>query len=69
MSRKRRFQVSEISLDMAPNMGLIARTIQTHYLQIVNFFHNRSTNAASEAFNAKIKAFRRQFRGVGVLLI
>lgn len=42
----------------------IVRTIQTHYLEIVNFFHNRSTNAASESFNAKIKAFRRQFRGV-----
>ena len=44
--------------------GTIVRTIQTHYLEIVNFFHNRSTNAASESFNAKIKAFRRQFRGV-----
>lgn len=46
------------------SFGTIARTIQTHYLQIVNFFHKRSTNAASESFNAKIKAFRRQFRGV-----
>ncbi|MDO6738071.1 transposase [Wenyingzhuangia sp. 2_MG-2023] len=25
---------------------------------------NRSTNAAAESFNAKIKAFRAQFRGV-----
>ncbi|WP_341903655.1 transposase, partial [Fluviicola taffensis] len=25
---------------------------------------NRSTNAAAESFNAKIKAFRSQFRGV-----
>lgn len=47
------------------SFGSIARTIQSHYLNIVNFFHRRSTNAASEAFNAKIKAFRRQFRGVG----
>lgn len=46
------------------SFGTIVRTIQTHYLEIVNFFHNRSTNAASESFNAKIKAFRRQFRGV-----
>ena len=44
--------------------GTIARTIQTHYLEIVNFFHKRSTNAAVESFNAKIKAFRRVFRGV-----
>jgi transposase len=44
--------------------GTIARTIQTHYLNIINFFDRRSTNAASESFNAKIKAFRAQFRGV-----
>ena len=44
--------------------GTIARTIQSHYQNIINFFNNRSTNAASESFNAKIKAFRRVFRGV-----
>lgn len=44
--------------------GTIARTIQAHYLNIINFFDRRSTNAASESFNAKIKAFRSQFRGV-----
>ena len=27
-------------------------------------FDNRSTNASAESFNAKIKAFRRQLRGV-----
>ncbi|OQA96007.1 MAG: Transposase [Bacteroidetes bacterium ADurb.Bin217] len=42
----------------------VARTIQTHYLSILNFFNNRSTNAAAESFNAKIKAFRASFRGV-----
>ncbi|MDR3057374.1 MAG: transposase, partial [Prevotella sp.] len=46
------------------SFGTIVRTIQTHYLDIVNFFHNRSTNAASESFNAKIKAFSSLFRGV-----
>lgn len=46
------------------SFGTVARTIQTHYLNIVNFFTNRSTNAASESFNAKIKNFRRVFRGV-----
>ena len=44
--------------------GRVARSIQTHYLNIINFFEKRSTNAASESFNAKIKAFRAQFRGV-----
>ncbi|WP_444542003.1 transposase [Bacteroides gallinarum] len=42
----------------------MVRSIQTHYLEIVNFFDRRSTNAASESFNAKIKEFRTQFRGV-----
>lgn len=42
----------------------ISRSIQNHYKTIVNYFDNRSTNASAEAFNAKIKAFRRQLRGV-----
>lgn len=46
------------------SFGTIARTIQSHYQNIINFFDKRSTNAASESFNAKIKAFRRMFRGV-----
>jgi len=46
------------------SFGTVARTVQTHYLRIVNFFVRRSTNAASESFNAKIKAFRAQLRGV-----
>jgi len=42
----------------------VARSIQAHYLTILNFFNNRSTNAAAESFNAKIKAFRAVSRGV-----
>lgn len=42
----------------------LARTIQTHYEGILNFFNNRATNAAAESFNAKIKAFRNALRGV-----
>lgn len=41
-----------------------ARSIQNHYQTILNYFDNRSTNASAESFNAKIKAFRSQFRGV-----
>lgn len=44
--------------------GTIARTMQAHYLRIVSYFNNRATNAASESFNAKIKNFRAQLRGV-----
>ncbi|WGH77100.1 transposase [Tenacibaculum tangerinum] len=29
----------------------------------MNYFDNRSTNTSAESFNAKIKAFRAQFRG------
>lgn len=46
------------------SFNTIARTIYSHYSTILNFFDNRSTNASAESFNAKIKAFRRQFRGV-----
>lgn len=42
----------------------IARTMSIHYKNILNYFDNRSTNASAESFNAKIKAFRTQFRGV-----
>jgi len=35
-----------------------------YYKNILNYFDNRSTNASAESFNAKIKEFRRQFRGV-----
>lgn len=44
--------------------GTISRTIQSHYLTILNYFDHRSTNASAESFNAKIKAFRASFRGV-----
>ncbi|MDT0643841.1 transposase [Zunongwangia sp. F363] len=42
----------------------VANSIKFNYNTILNYFHNRSTNAAAESFNAKIKAFRSQFRGV-----
>lgn len=42
----------------------IANTITINYKSILNYFINRSTNASAESFNAKIKAFRAQFRGV-----
>lgn len=46
------------------SFSTISRTIQSHYLTILNYFERRSTNAAAESFNAKIKALRAQFRGV-----
>ena len=46
------------------SFNTIARSIQMHYVPILNYFNNRSTNASAESFNAKIKEFRAQFRGV-----
>ncbi|RLD40250.1 MAG: transposase, partial [Bacteroidetes bacterium] len=31
---------------------------------ILNYFNNRSTNASAESFNAKLKSFRNEFKGV-----
>ncbi|MBR9832931.1 transposase [bacterium] len=42
----------------------IMNTISLNYETILNYFDDRSTNAAAESFNAKIKAFRSRFRGV-----
>ena len=41
-----------------------ANTIENHFENILNFFKNRSTNANAESFNAKIKLFRANLRGV-----
>ncbi|MDN3672775.1 transposase [Flavobacterium branchiarum] len=46
------------------SFNTIAKSIQIHYESILNYFNNRSTNASAESFNAKIKEFRAQFRGV-----
>lgn len=42
----------------------VVRTFKNNYLTIINYFRRRSTNAAAESFNAKIKMFRAQLRGV-----
>lgn len=46
------------------SFNTIKRTFEQHYSTILNYFDNRSTNAYAESFNAKIKDFRRNFRGV-----
>jgi transposase len=46
------------------SFNTVSRSIQAHYLTILNYFNNRSPNASAESFNAKIKAFRAAFRGV-----
>lgn len=46
------------------SFNTISNTINNHYPNILNYFDNKSTNASAESFNAKIKAFRAQLRGV-----
>lgn len=51
------------------NLGIksfntIMNTVKINYDSILNYFDKKSTNASAESFNAKIKAFRNQFRGV-----
>ena len=43
----------------------VIETFENHNATIINYFQDRLTNASAESFNAKIKAFRTQFRGVG----
>ncbi|WP_262912558.1 transposase [Chryseobacterium sp. MEBOG06] len=46
------------------SFSTLRKTIMHHYRDILNYFDKRSTNAAAESFNAKIKNFRVQLRGV-----
>lgn len=54
-------EVEELGVD---NFYTVIDTFENHYQTILNFFVNRATNANAESFNAKVKAFRAQFRGV-----
>ena len=42
----------------------VANTITNNFDNILNFFYNRNTNANAESFNAKVKLFRANLRGV-----
>lgn len=54
-------KVEEASLH---SFNVIAATFYEHYDEILNFYNNRSSNAMAESFNAKIKLFRANLRGV-----
>ena len=46
------------------SFSILRKTIMNHYREILAFFDKRSTNASAESFNAKIKNFRLQLRGI-----
>ena len=47
----------------------VLETFENLNTTIINYFERRLTNVSAESFNAKIKAFRTQFRGVGDIRI
>ena len=55
---------NEVDIAKFDSFQTVLNTISAHYINILNFFENRSTNASAESFNAKIKEFRRTSRGV-----
>jgi transposase len=55
---------NQIELAGIDTFNILKRTFENHYQDIINLFDYRSTNAAAESFNAKVKEFRRQFIGV-----
>jgi len=54
----------KVSKSNLPDLESAANTIATHEGVILNYFHNRETNASAESFNAKLKGFRSLLRGV-----
>lgn len=46
------------------SFNVIAATFNEHYDESLNFYNNRASNALAECFNAKIKLFRANLRGV-----
>ena len=43
-------------------------TIKSKEEYVLNYFNNRSTNAAAESLNSKMKVFRAQVRGCQIYL-
>lgn len=54
----------EVEESRFKTFSTLQKTIINHYNDILNYFDQRSTNASAESFNAKIKNFRLQLRGV-----
>lgn len=46
------------------SFNVIVAIFYEHYQDILNFYNHRSSNVAAESFNAKIKLFRANLRGI-----
>jgi len=56
--------IEDIHVEKLNTFYTTANTVKANLENILNFFNNRSTNANAESFNAKIKLFRANLRGV-----
>ena len=63
---RRQFEawIAKVNSEKMEDFYTVANTVENHLENILNFFHNRNTNANAESFNSKIKLFRANQRGV-----
>jgi transposase len=54
----------KVEVEKIESFLVAAESIKAYEDTILNYFHHRSTNAAAESFNAKLKGFRALVRGV-----
>lgn len=54
----------EVSSSRIPEMISAMKTLKSKENEVLNYFVNRSTNAAAESLNSKMKGFRNELRGV-----
>jgi transposase len=55
---------NKVEESQVESFNTIKSTFHKHYQYILNYFDRKSTNVSAESINAKIKDFRRAFRGV-----
>jgi transposase len=56
--------IAKVKASSINEFNTAANSINYHWNNILNFFDNRSTNAHAESYNAKLKLFRANLRGV-----
>jgi len=56
--------INKVKQNTLNEFNTAANSINYHWESILNFFDNRSTNAHAESYNAKLKLFRANLRGV-----
>ena len=54
----------EVSANRLPEMTSAMKALKSKENEVLNYFVNRSTNAAAESLNSKMKGFRSELRGV-----